>query len=67
MINPVIIPFNIYNNFKLSIYNLSIINTDYSTYKKTFGNICYWENNKTKAIHILCEKETNTFLVLFIF
>ena len=67
MINQVIIPFNFYNNFKLSIYNFGIIKKCYSTYKKSFGNISYWESSKTKTIHILLEKETNTFLELFIF
>ena len=67
MINPVITSFNIYNNFKLSIYNFGIINKDHSAYKKTFGDISYWESSKTKTIHILCEKETNTFLELFMF
>lgn len=67
MINPVIASFNIYNNFKLSIYSFGIIKKGYSAYKKTFGDISYWESSKTKTIHILCEKEINTFLELFIF
>lgn len=67
MIDPAITSFNIYNNFKLSIYNFGIIKKCYSTYKKTFGDISYWESSKTKTIHILLEKETNIFLELFIF